>query len=291
MLNSRPKYLDPQTDFGFKRLLTTDTNKDLLIGFLNEVLSGERRIADIVYNQNEWRGSAAHKKRVIFDLLCTDENGGQFLVEMQRLAQPSFKSRVLYYASMLITEQLQPGRKRVDEYVLLPLHFIAIMGFKIAEMEEQCIENVGLCSTRSGVIFDKGLRFTYICLPNFRKEEGQLSSKLDHWLYIFKHLATLQHQPDAISDPLFNKLFKIAEYNQLTAEEKLMYDQDLKIERATRNAEYGIREEGKLEGILEGKLAARVEIATELLKLKLSLSQVSAVSGVSIEDLNRMVER
>ena len=71
-----------------------------------------------------------------------------------------------------------------------------------------------------------------------------------------------------------------------------MYDQDLKIERDTRNAEYGIREEGKLEGklegILEGKLAARVEIAAELLKLKLPLNQVSAVSGVSIADLKRM---
>ena len=38
----KEKYLNPFTDFGFKKLFGEEPNKDLLIDFLNQVLKGEK---------------------------------------------------------------------------------------------------------------------------------------------------------------------------------------------------------------------------------------------------------
>ena len=51
------KYINPFTDFGFKKLFGTEPNKDLLIDFLNEViLPEERKITDLSYKKNEHLG-------------------------------------------------------------------------------------------------------------------------------------------------------------------------------------------------------------------------------------------
>ena len=38
----KDKYINPFTDFGFKKLFGTEPNKDLLIDFLNEVILPEQ---------------------------------------------------------------------------------------------------------------------------------------------------------------------------------------------------------------------------------------------------------
>ena len=47
---SNERYINPYTDFGFKKLFGTEMNKDLLISFLNALFQGEKsEITDIQY--------------------------------------------------------------------------------------------------------------------------------------------------------------------------------------------------------------------------------------------------
>ncbi len=55
------KYIDPLSDFGFKRLFGSNPNKELLIDFLNELFKGRKVIADLVYNKNERPGASSQK--------------------------------------------------------------------------------------------------------------------------------------------------------------------------------------------------------------------------------------
>ncbi|HPO51107.1 MAG TPA: PD-(D/E)XK nuclease family transposase, partial [Spirochaetota bacterium] len=43
----KDRYINPYTDFGFKKLFGEEASKDLLIDFLNEVLKGEHTIVDL----------------------------------------------------------------------------------------------------------------------------------------------------------------------------------------------------------------------------------------------------
>jgi hypothetical protein len=84
MEGENKRYIDPMVDAAFKRIFGSEINKDLLIAFLNEIFQGRRYIIDLVYNKNEYPGKIAMEGGAIYDLTCTDQNGAQFLIEVQR---------------------------------------------------------------------------------------------------------------------------------------------------------------------------------------------------------------
>ncbi|MDL2323011.1 Rpn family recombination-promoting nuclease/putative transposase, partial [Bacteroidales bacterium OttesenSCG-928-A17] len=49
-------YLNPLTDFGFKKLFFNELNKELLIDFLNEIIQGQGKITNIQYLPTEQLG-------------------------------------------------------------------------------------------------------------------------------------------------------------------------------------------------------------------------------------------
>jgi hypothetical protein len=88
MPNTNPpvagRYIDPLTDFGFKKIFGSDPpdsyrDKDLLTAFLNEVFRGRKYIKDLVYNKNEHHGDIKEEGGAIFDLLCTGDRGERFI--------------------------------------------------------------------------------------------------------------------------------------------------------------------------------------------------------------------
>ncbi len=62
-------YLNPFTDFGFKKLFGEEYNKDLLIDFLNQLLKKEQGcIKTLTYLKNEQLGRSEADRRAVFDL-------------------------------------------------------------------------------------------------------------------------------------------------------------------------------------------------------------------------------
>lgn len=83
--------------------------------------------------------------------------------------------------------------------------------------------------TISWVILNDKLGYTYIELRKFVKGGDELETELDKWLYILKNISRMDKLPVYLRKPVFEKLFNIAEYTNLTKEEKNMYDSKLEI--------------------------------------------------------------
>ena len=113
------RYVNPYTDFGFKKLFGTEMNKDLLISFINSLLSGEEVITDLTYLNTEHLGTSEADRKAVFDVYCENNRGEKILVEMQRGEQRYFKDRSIYYASFPIREQ---GKKGEWNYELIVPH-------------------------------------------------------------------------------------------------------------------------------------------------------------------------
>ena len=79
------KYINPHTDFGFKRLFGSEFNKELLISFLNAMFHGEQNVLDVTYLNSERLGDRADARRAIFDVYCENDKGEKFIVEMQNV--------------------------------------------------------------------------------------------------------------------------------------------------------------------------------------------------------------
>jgi hypothetical protein len=87
------KFVNPFTDYGFKKLFGEEPNKDLLLDFLNELLKEEQgRIVSLTYLKNEQLGRSELDRRAIFDLYCENERGEKFIVELQKTKADSDNS-------------------------------------------------------------------------------------------------------------------------------------------------------------------------------------------------------
>jgi predicted transposase/invertase (TIGR01784 family) len=98
-MSTKEKYLNPFTDFGFKKLFGSDVNKDLLISFLNAILPKGVKIARITYLKTEHLGHSKIDRKVVYDVYCENEQGEKFIVELQKARQKYFKERTIFYSS------------------------------------------------------------------------------------------------------------------------------------------------------------------------------------------------
>jgi predicted transposase/invertase (TIGR01784 family) len=129
-------FINPYTDFGFKKFFGEEDNKDLLIDFLNALLGDEVKISDVTFLKNEHLGKKETDRKAIFDIFCKNEKGDNFIVEMQKAKQIYFKDRALYYTSSVIQEQAQKDNKKgnfVWDFKLPSVFLIAVMDFRFDE--------------------------------------------------------------------------------------------------------------------------------------------------------------
>ncbi len=226
---TKARYINPLTDFGFKRIFGTESNKDLLIDFLNAVLDIEGGIKDLRYDNTERQGRAEIDRRAIFDLYCITGKGEHIIVEMQNVRQDYFKDRALYYASFPI--QAQGEKNKFWDFELTPVYSVNILNFKFGNSlddEKQYFYDVRLTDKISHRIFYNKLAFIFMELPNFVKKEHELDDNIDRWMYVLKHLTELQDLPDALRNRVFEKLCRVAEIAKMKPEERKSYDQSLK---------------------------------------------------------------
>jgi predicted transposase/invertase (TIGR01784 family) len=276
MLNLQPetikmavkeKYIDPFTDFGFKKLFGTELNKDLLIDFLNEViLPQHKRIADLEYRSNERMGQTEWDRKAIFDLYCMSAAGERFIVEMQKAKQNYFKDRSVYYSSFPIQEQAETGEWN---YQLSPVYTVGILDFVFSDTEKEGTENlakdplevrheVQLKNQKGKVFYDK-LTYIYLEMPHFTKTEEQLETTYDKWLFVLKQLPKLQSRPQKLQEKIFQKLFEAAEIAKFSPKEKEEYEESLKSYRDLKGVIDTAYDEGKVEGRAEGEAKGRAE--------------------------------
>ena len=90
------RYINPFTDWGFKRLFGQEFSKDLLIIFLNDLFEGEFQIKDVTFKDKEQLGDTNDLRGCIFDIYCVTDDGKHFIVEMQDRWVPFFVNRFIY---------------------------------------------------------------------------------------------------------------------------------------------------------------------------------------------------
>ena len=283
----RDQYVNLLTDFGFKRVFGSEPNKRLLIDFLNTLLPEHHRIKSLSYKSTENLGSTTIDRKAIFDIYCQGANGDRFIVELQKAKQNFFKDRSVFYASFPIQEQALRGEWN---FKLAPVYSVGVLDFVFDDHrnDDTIIHTVELKDQNCEVFYDK-LKFIYVELPKFNKPVEQLSTHLDKWLYLFRHLPDIEGQPQPFQDPVFLELFEVAEIANFSRDEQDSYQSSLKYYRDLNNVVDTAWMEGREEGREEGERTASLRIAKSLLS-QMSVEAVSQATGLSLEEVNRLNE-
>ncbi|ALO17260.1 PD-(D/E)XK nuclease family transposase [Salinivirga cyanobacteriivorans] len=274
------KYINPFTDYGFKRLFGEEPNKDLLLDFLNELLKDEQgTITELTYLKNENLGTTELNRRAIFDLYCTNEKGERFIVELQKTKQKFFKDRTIYYSTFPIQEQAKKGSEW--DFGLEKVYTIAILDFEFDDDKKYPNKfryDVKLKELEIDEVFSDKLNFIYLEMPKFDKEIDELETRFDKWLYLIKNLHKLDRIPEKLKETIFLKLFETAEIAKFSQQEYQDYENSLKYYRDLKNSLDTAKEE------------RTIEIAKQGLKEGVSVELISKMTGLTVEK-NKRIEK
>lgn len=293
----RAKYINPYTDFGFKKIFGEEASKPQLIDFLNALLPEQNKIVDLIFKNTEQLGLTELDRKAVYDLYCETDKGEKFIVELQKAKQNYFKERTIYYSTFPIREQAEKGEWN---YSLKAVYCIGILDFTFDDYETEperteFLHTIKL-KNQNGNIFYNKLTYVYLEMPNFIKGESELETRLDKWLYFIKHLEDFQSIPAIFKDEVFVQAFEKAALANLGQSELEKYEMNLKIYRDYKNTvdtafDEGKLEgkiEGKLEGKLEGKIEGKIETATQLKNFGVDLKIIAKATGLTEEEIDKL---
>ncbi len=274
----RENYINPFTDFGFKKIFGQEYNKDLLLDFLNTILlRGNDPIKEIKYKPTEQYTFTIEDRKSVFDIFCESESGERFIVEMQKNKQTHFLDRTLYYSTLPIIDQAQKGAEW--DYKLSAVYVVAVMDFNLNMdgVHDGCLHHVKLVELESNKVFHDKLTFVYLEMPKFTKTLDELEDNVDKWLFVLKNISKLQELPEKLQNRIFEKLFKVAEIAKYTHDEWIAYQMSLKDYRDNKAAIQTAIEDGRKEGrdeerkLQEAKIKALEENHSKELQKKDSM--------------------
>ena len=250
----KERYVNPFTDFGFKKLFGEESSKEFLMDFLSTIIPDKGKIVTLRFLKSEHLGATKEDRKAVFDLYCENEIGEKFIVELQKAKQEFFKDRSLYYSTFAIQEQAMVGDW---DFKLNAVYTVSIMDFIFDdENPDLVLRDVRLVDVNAQKVFNDKLRFIYLEMPKFVKKETELVTYLDKWLYILNNLYILDKIPSKIKEKIFSKFFEKAEIAKYTPKERADYQKSVKATRDFKNVvATGIKdgiEIGKKQGIRQG---------------------------------------
>lgn len=318
-------YVDLLSDAGFKTVFADRENKDLLIYLINSILLPDVRVSEIVsYLDREQRIETIYGKKTILDLVCLDDEGRTFSVEVQRVSSDTFFERCVYYASGLYHDEII-STEGYDN--LRPVYLIAIMEGRLrhgvegrwigderrgiveaeraaGEATHRLISHFAFAEKTTGELAPPTINVIFVELGRFGKSLADCTEDRDYLFWWFKHGWEYDNLPENMDTrPFLTSLARACAIAGFGPDKKKYYNSIMKDQRdfnTMLNYKYRVGlEEGREEGLAEGREmgleegraegeASKREIALKLLENGLSPELVSECTGLGLEELKAM---
>jgi predicted transposase/invertase (TIGR01784 family) len=288
------RFVNPKNDVAFKKIFGDENRKEILISFLNAVLNlqGMHEIADLTILNPYQAPKLAELKYTLLDVRAIDKRGVTFIVEMQVEQVAGYQKRFLYYGAKAYAGQIERG----DDYPKLnQVIFIGILDFIGFEGAEYLSRHLILNQATHKQEID-GMEFNFIELPKFTKQEHELTTLLDKWVYFLKYASDLDVIPDSADTTSLKAAYEVAERFRWSKDELEIYDywgmkaQDERgiaiaaEERGERRGEQRGKEIGKEIGRRETQLATARALLTDGVDRALA-AKYSGLSEAELEEL------
>ncbi len=285
----KSKYIDPFTDFGFKKIFGEEASKPLLLDFLNALLPQQTKIKDLSFKNTEQLGQTEIDRKAIYDIYCENENGEKFIVELQKAKQNYFKERTIYYSTFPIREQAEKGEWN---YNLKSVYCVGILDFTFDDYENEpeksaVVHTIKLKNQNGKTFYDK-LTYIYLEMPNFNQKEEELITRLDQWLYFIKHLEDFQAIPAIFKDEIFTQAFEKAEIAKFDPAELGRYENSLKIYRDLKGVIDTAFDDGIIEGEIKGEIKGIIKVAKALKESGISTDIIIKTTGLSESEIEKL---
>jgi predicted transposase/invertase (TIGR01784 family) len=279
-------FINPKTDFAFKKIFGSPQSKGILMSFLNALLyEGTSTIQDLTIIDPYQAPRIEGIKDSYLDVKAELIDGQTVIIEMQVLNVLGFKKRVLYNAAKAFSTQLEVG----DDYTLLnPVIALTITDFEMFEQSEQVVSRYRLKEKSTLSDYSDDIELVFAELPKFTLGLDELTTLTDKWLYFLKEANHLESVPASLDqESAIHEAFEVARQSRLTREEMETLDRQAMFIHDSRNAVLLGEAKGLERGIELGKREEKKVIARSLLN-KLPTAEIADITGLSVDEIAQL---
>ena len=277
------RFINPKTDFAFKKIFGDEQNKEILISFLNAILyQGNSAIESLEilnpYQSPKIRGV----KDTYLDIRAKLNNEQTVIIEMQVLNVEGFEKRILYNAAKAYSIQLDTG---VDYTLLNPVIALTITDFEMFPNLDKVISRFVLKERDYLVdylIYD--IELVFVELPKFGKKLEELETLTDKWIYFLKNAKSLEVVPEQMGEvQAIKKAFEVANRADLTREEL----EDLEHQEIYIQDQRNAITKAVKQAVSQAMKEKALEIAKGLLDV-LDEATIAQTTGLTMEEIQKL---
>ena len=253
------KFINPKTDYAFKKIFGSDQSQDILISFLNAIVyQGETFITSLEIIDPYAPGRISGLKTTYFDVKAQLNNGENVLIEMQAFNVPAFGKRILYNTAKMYVNQLKLGEVYPELRAAIG---VAVTDFIMFNEHNKVISQFTLKEDELQVNYQHSpLKLVFVELPKFNKTLEELTTITDKWLYFLRKAPDLEVVPESmLIVPEIEKAFAIADRVNLSLEEVDDLEKREQFERERIGAIELGKAQGRTEGLTQGLTQGRAE--------------------------------
>ena len=292
----RGKYLNPKADMTFK--LVFGEHPDLVMSLLNALLPlpEDGQIESVEYLTPEMVPDTPAKKDSIVDVRCKDQQGRQFIVEMQLYWNEEFKRRVLLNASKAIVRQLDKGQ---DYSLIQPVYCLSLVNDKAFDYEtDEFYHDYAIVNVEHTDRHIEGLRFVFVELPKFKPQSIAGKKMAVLWLRFLTEIAedTVEAPVELLENRDTSKALSIVEKSAMTEGQLYAYerfwlavtDERILREAATKKGYNEGWEKGMEKGMEKGEMNERLKNAKNLKENGVAVEIIAKSIGLSVEEIEKL---
>jgi predicted transposase/invertase (TIGR01784 family) len=291
------KFVDVKNDVAFHKIFGNANKTVTLISFLNAVLyqDGSNRVVSVTVENPYLFPPVPQGKTSILDVKATDQDGRKFIVELQVADELGFDKRVQYYVARDYANQIERG----DDYPKLrPTYLIGILDFDFTQNPSYFSTHQTM-DTETGENLLRDVKYFFIELKKFNKQEVELSHVLDKWIYFIKNAQNLDLIPANVDDEGLRTAYRDADQQTWTKAERDAYDDfgiyltgiaQRELLLMQQGEQKGMKE-GIKEGMKEGELKKETTMIFAMHAAGLPIPQIAAISGRSEDEILTLIAR
>ena len=285
------KYLNPKADMTFK--LVFGEHPDLVMSLLNALLPlpEDGQIESVEYLSPEMVPENPAKKDSIVDVRCKDQQGCQFIVEMQLYWNEEFKRRVLLNASKAIVRQLDKGE---DYSLIQPVYCLSLVNDKAFDYEtDEFYHDYAIVDVEHTDRHIEGLRFVFVELPKFRPQNIAEKKMAVLWLRFLTEIAedTVEAPAELMENEATRKALGLVEKSAMTEGQLYAYerfwmsvvDERILREAATKKGYNEGWEKGMKKGMEKGMEKGLHNTARNMKQKGMATDFIAEMTGLSVD--------
>ena len=215
--------LNRLNDYFFKWLFGREERKDILLSFLNAVLSLEEQaeLIDITVAERELDPEGLHDKQARLDIVGKASDGSLINIEVQIANQYDMDKRTLFYWARLYQGQLQQGQSYKN---LCRTVTINVLDYQFLPQKEAYHTMYSLYEQSTHHRLNRDLEIHFLELPKWRAYPRKDKNRLDKWITYLSNGSEQELEEIAMSEPAIKKALTAEEIFLKQDKERYLYE-------------------------------------------------------------------